>query len=153
PRRSWRKDAACSVQSVRAMRHLQSFAWISVALTTIVAAHADEPTPPDPQEDQGTQGQVPASPTYDQLRDAESEIHKLAEQVKTFEFHGYFRSGYGLTSAGGQQVAFQAPGADAKYRLGNEAETYAELIFVNNWTNPEHEKGKIWLKSEFMIEA
>src|SRR5215468_2925203 len=74
PRRSWRKDAACSVQSVRAMRHLQSFAWISVALTTIVAAHADEPTPPDPQEDQGTQGQVPASPTYDQLRDAESEI-------------------------------------------------------------------------------
>lgn len=58
------------------------------------------------------------------------------EQVSTFEFHGYFRSGYGLNSVGGQQVAFQAPGADAKYRLENEAETYGEFIFVSNWLNP-----------------
>ena len=90
-------------------------------------------------EKQSLQGQVPAAPTYDQLRDAETEIKKLEEQVKTFEFHGYLRSGYGLNSRGGQQVAFQAPGADAKYRLGNEAETYGELIFVNNWVNPEHD--------------
>jgi maltoporin len=33
---------------------------------------------------------------------------------------------------------FQAPGADAKYRQGSEAETYGEFIFVNNWLNPEH---------------
>jgi maltoporin len=99
------------------------------------------------------QGLVPAAPLYDQLRDAESKIEKLEEQVKGFEFHGYFRSGYGLNSEGGQQVAFQAPGADAKYRLGNEAETYAELIFVNNWLNPEHDAGKIWVKSQFMVEA
>src|SRR6185295_9710773 len=64
------------------------------------------------------QGQLPSAPTYDLLRDAESKIQKLEEQVKTFEFHGYFRSGYGHNSRGGQQVAFQAPGADAKYRLG-----------------------------------
>jgi maltoporin len=100
-----------------------------------------------------TQGQVPAAPTYDQLRDAESRIEKLEEEVKAFEFHGYFRAGYGLNSVGGQQVAFQAPGADAKYRLGNEAETYAELIFVNNWLNPEHISDKIWLKTQFMVEA
>ena len=62
-------------------------------------------------------------------------------RLKSFEFHGYFRSGYGLNSRGGKQVAFQAPGADAKYRLGNEAETYAELIFVNNWVNPKHDDG------------
>ena len=87
------------------------------------------------------------------LRDADTRIKKLEEQVKSFEFHGYLRSGYGLNSRGGQQVAFQAPGADAKYRLGNEAETYGELIFVNNWVNPEHDKDKAWIKTEFMIEG
>ncbi len=83
-------------------------------------------------EKQALQGQVPAAPTYDQLRDADTRIRKLEDRQRLFEFHGYLRSGYGLNSRGGQQVAFQAPGADAKYRLGNEAETYAELIFVNN---------------------
>jgi Maltoporin (phage lambda and maltose receptor) len=99
------------------------------------------------------QGQTPSAPTYEFLRDADTRMKNLEEQVKSFEFHGYLRSGYGLNSRGGQQVAFQAPGADAKYRLGNEAETYAELIFVNNWVNPEHDKDKAWIKTEFMIEA
>jgi maltoporin len=99
------------------------------------------------------QGQLPSAPTYDLLREADQKIAKLQEQMSTFEFHGYFRSGYGLNSAGGQQVAFQAPGADAKYRLGNEAETYAELIFVNNWLNPSNSPGKAWMKTEFMVEA
>ena len=80
------------------------------------------------QNDQTLQGQVPSAPTYDLLRDADTKIKKLEEEVKAFEFHGQFRAGYGLNSKGGQQVAFQAPGADAKFRLGNEAETYAELI-------------------------
>src|SRR6202044_415843 len=87
------------------------------------------------------------------LNDAESKIANLKEQVGSFEFHGYFRSGYGLNSVGGQQVAFEAPGADAKYRLGNEAETYAELIFVHNWLNPDHATDKAWARTEFMVEA
>jgi len=99
------------------------------------------------------QGQVPQEPEYDYLREADRKIANLQEQVSSFEFHGYFRSGYGLNSVGGQQVAFEAPGADAKYRLGNEAETYAELIFVNNWVNPAHDSSKAWFKSEFMVEA
>ena len=99
------------------------------------------------------QGQVPSEPTYDLLREADQKIEKLNEQVQSFEFHGYFRSGYGLNSKGGSQVAFQAPGTDAKYRLGNEAETYGEFIFVNNWLNPEHDSNKAWLKTEVMIEA
>src|SRR5262245_23385948 len=99
------------------------------------------------------QGQLPSEPTYDLLNEAEANISKLQEQLGTFEFHGYFRSGYGLNSSGGSQVAFQAPGADAKYRLGNEAETYAELIFVNNWLNPERGADKAWLKTEVMVEA
>jgi maltoporin len=105
------------------------------------------------QNDQSLQGQVPSAPTYDHLRDADTRIRKLEEEIRSFEFHGYFRAGYGLNSKGGQQVAFQAPGADAKYRLGNEAETYAELIFVNNWLNPEHDTDKAWMKTEFLIEA
>src|SRR5216684_452396 len=99
------------------------------------------------------QGQLPSEPTYDLLREADVKIEKLQEQLSSFEFHGYFRSGYGLNSEGGQQVAFQAPGAGAKYRLGNEAETYGELIFVSNWLNPEHTSDKAWMKTEAMIEA
>jgi len=99
------------------------------------------------------QGTLPSEPTYDMLQEAESEIASLKQQLGTFEFHGYFRSGYSLNSEGGQQVAFQAPGAGAKYRLGNEAETYGEFIFVNNWINPERSSDKAWMKTEVMIEA
>src|SRR5215467_14602432 len=99
------------------------------------------------------QGQLPSEPTYDLLREADTKIEKLQEQVQSFEFHGYFRSGYGLNGDGGQQVAFQAPGADAKYRLGNEAETYGEFIFVNNWVNPEHDSDRAWFHTEVMLEA
>ncbi|MGD0891436.1 MAG: carbohydrate porin [Terracidiphilus sp.] len=99
------------------------------------------------------QGQVPSEPSYDLLKEADQKIQKLQEQEGLFEFHGYVRSGSGLNSVGGQQVAFEAPGAEAKYRLGNEAETYAELILVNNWINPDHNTNKAWFRSEFMIEA
>ena len=99
------------------------------------------------------QGQLPSEPTYDLLRESDAKIRDLERQMGAFEFHGYFRSGYGLNSKGGQQVAFQAPGAGAKYRLGNETETYGEFIFVNNWLNPEHDNDKAWLKTEVMIEA
>ena len=97
--------------------------------------------------------QIGTAPTYDFVRDAETAIKKLETQIKAFEFHGYFRSGYGGNGKGGQQVAFQAPGAGAKYRLGNETETYSELIFVNNWLNPHGESDKAWMKTEVMVEA
>jgi len=99
------------------------------------------------------QGAVPSEPTYDLLREADQKIDKLQQQVGTFEFNGYFRSGYGLNGAGGQQVPFQAPGSGAKYRLGNETETYGEFIFVNNWINPDHATDKAWMKTEVMFEA
>ena len=99
------------------------------------------------------QGQVPSRPTYDLLQEAETKLEGLRQQLSSFEFHGYFRSGYGLNSEGGQQVAFQAPGAGAKYRLGNETETYGEFILVNNWLNPDHNADKAWFHTEVMIEA
>lgn len=99
------------------------------------------------------QGAVSSEPTYDLLTEADQKIDKLQQQIGAFEFHGYFRAGYGLNGDGGQQVAFQAPGADAKYRLGNETETYGEFIFVNNWLNPDQATDKAWMKTEVMIEA
>lgn len=99
------------------------------------------------------QGDLPSVPYYDFLRDTDVKIEGLEQQVKSFEFHGYFRSGFGGNSRGGQQVAFQAPGAGAKYRLGNEAETYGELIFVNNWANPDKNSDKAWFRTEAMIQA
>src|SRR6185503_10318707 len=119
---------------------------VKEAAEKTVPSHAD-------QVGEKFQGAVPSAPTYDLLREADQKIEKLQQQMGTFEFHGYFRSGYGQNSAGGQQVAFQAPGAGAKYRLGNEAETYGEFIFVNNWLNPDHESSKAWMRTQFMIEG
>lgn len=99
------------------------------------------------------QGDLASEPTYDLLNEAETKIAKLNEQVNSFEFHGYFRSGAGSNGVGGQMVAFQAPGAGAKYRLGNEAETYGEWIFVNNWINADHVPGNAWFKTEVMLET
>nr|WP_297458989.1 maltoporin [uncultured Halomonas sp.] len=48
-------------------------------------------------------------------------------QAVDANFHGYARSGIGATAGGGDQACFQARGASAKYRLGNECDTYAEL--------------------------
>ena len=61
-----------------------------------------------------------------------------AEQVLEdfMDIHGYFRAGYGRSDEGGPQVGFQAPGALAKYRLGNEAENYGELSFGKNFYVP-----------------
>ena len=67
-------------------------------------------------------------------RDTESREHAvLAESSPVRErmervlrdfvdFSGYLRAGYGRDNQGGPQVAFKAPGALSKYRLGNEAE-------------------------------
>ena len=99
------------------------------------------------------QGHLPSAPTYEYLNEADQKIADLQQQVNAFEFHGYLRSGYGLNSVGGQQVAFQAPGAGAKYRLGNETETYGEFIFVNNWLNPQRASDKAWMKTLVTVQA
>ena len=50
-------------------------------------------------------------------------------RVGDVHMHGYFRAGYGFSSEKGRQVCFQAPGAKAKYRLGNECDLYGEWLF------------------------
>ena len=69
---------------------------------------------------------------------------------KLFEWHGYFRSGFGVNAKGGDQDAFQAPGAYSKYRLGNETETYGELrVRRANWVNPDH--NDTWFKTNVKL--
>ncbi|MFW0768366.1 maltoporin [Trabulsiella odontotermitis] len=51
----------------------------------------------------------------------------VSTQAMAVDFHGYARSGIGWTGSGGEQQCFQATGAQSKYRLGNECETYAEF--------------------------
>ena len=47
--------------------------------------------------------------------------------AQALEFSGYLRSGVGNSLNGGKQSCFKLPGAETKYRLGNECEQYAEL--------------------------
>ena len=62
--------------------------------------------------------------------------------------HGYWRIGGGK-SDGNTQVCFKAPGAGAKYRLGNECETYGKTsIFYRH----QPEKEGAYLLTEVMPE-
>ena len=56
-------------------------------------------------------------------------IALAALPASALEFHGYLRTGIGGNFRGGGQACFALPGADYKWRLGNECETYAELQF------------------------
>ncbi|HKF46642.1 MAG TPA: carbohydrate porin [Terracidiphilus sp.] len=52
------------------------------------------------------------------------------------DISGYFRAGYGRDDEGGPQVGFQAPGALAKGRLGNEPENYGEIAIGKSFYLP-----------------
>lgn len=51
----------------------------------------------------------------------------LPLSAQALEFGGYVRSGVGTSVNSGKQQCFQLPGAQTKYRLGNECEQYGEL--------------------------
>jgi len=144
-------------QANRAMAHITQENTVSVAdlqaeVSKQVSAR-EEPKLSRGEKTEIEQTELANTPQYDEVQDSEQVVRELQQQVKQFEFHGYLRSGQGLNSQGGQMVAFQAPGAPAKYRLGNEAETYSEMIFVNNWLNPNGDPDKAWMKTEVLVQA
>ncbi|UFH49544.1 maltoporin [Pseudomonas sp. KNUC1026] len=51
----------------------------------------------------------------------------LPFSAQALDFAGYLRSGLGSTDNNHTQSCFALPGAQSKYRLGNECEQYAEL--------------------------
>ena len=79
------------------------------------------------------------------------DLSKLYDLPRPFEFHGYLRSGYGMNGEGGKMEAFIAPGAFAKYRLGNEPETYGELALVNNWLREDHPLSAPFIRTTVMM--
>jgi maltoporin len=108
-----------------------------------------EPPPAEPMAPPPSETAPPPTPadlTPSQLEQIRKEMMSMP---KLLESHGYIRSGIGVNSKGGEQVAFQAPGAYSKYRLGNETETYGEFGFTINWLNPE--KGGAWFKTAVML--
>lgn len=63
------------------------------------------------------------------------------------EFNGYLRSGAGQNSKGGAMTQFVLPGADAQYRLGNEADTYGDFLFSKTaWQSPDGSKFKLYFQ-------
>jgi maltoporin len=76
-------------------------------------------------------------PTHDEAMNEDFVRRTVDGMKKAFEFHGYFRSGFGINGNGGKIETFQAPGAFSKYRLGNESDTYGEVSLTNNWMNPK----------------
>jgi maltoporin len=119
-------------------------------------APAPTPAPVEPAPAEPTPAPAPtpvaeAAPAGEPLTSAQVDAVKreIAAAPKMFEFHGYFRSGLGVNTKGGDQEAFQAPGAFTKYRLGNETESYGEVSFTQNWLNPE--KDGVALKTSVML--
>lgn len=70
--------------------------------------------------------------------DRQNLIRQRTEQIlhDFVDFTGYFRAGYGRSDQGAVQAPFKAPGAQSKYRLGNETENYGELALGKNFYLP-----------------
>lgn len=76
---------------------------------------------------------------------------KLYDLPSPFEFHGYLRSGFGMNGEGGKMEAFKAPGAGAKYRLGNESDTYGELGLTHNWLREDDPLEAPYVRTTVML--
>ena len=72
---------------------------------------------------------------------------------QSLEFHGYFRGGLGLSEHGNTQAKFQAPGARAKYRLGNEPETNMELKFIYSYDMKDPEAENAHIQGVIMLDG
>ena len=112
--------------------------WVVVMLAMATLVQADESTEALRREFETYKGETEAR--IEALEDQNSGAADTATPDRTtldFEFHGYFRAGLGVNGDGDPMEAFQAPNSGAKYRLGNEAETYIEATFQQNFRTPE----------------
>jgi maltoporin len=91
---------------------------------------ADQPPKADDQKPAAGATEPPRLPEDALRKMVEEQVAKgMAPKVGDVHLHGYFRAGYGASVEGGRQVCFQAPGAIAKWRLGNECDLYGEFLF------------------------
>lgn len=112
-----------------------------------------QPEPAPPAEPASEPPQPPPQAVVEANPLAEKQLEQIRNMVsalpKAFVYDGYVRAGFGINAKGGDQDAFQAPGAYSKYRLGNEVETYAETGFTANWLNPDH--NDTWFKTSVKL--
>ena len=98
------------------------------------------PTAPESPGEPKTPVETPSEQAPDTAALSPEERAKIRELIDRatldFEFHGYLRSGYGVDDRGRTLSPFGAPYAGAKYRLGNESDTYLETTFLTR-TAPE----------------
>ncbi|MGV3532987.1 MAG: carbohydrate porin [Chthoniobacteraceae bacterium] len=95
-----------------------------------------------------------ATETRDIYRDSGAwpfDAAKLYDLPRPFEYHGYLRSGFGMNGEGGKMEAFRAPGAGAKYRLGNEADTYGEIGLTHNWLREDDPLASPYVRATAML--
>jgi maltoporin len=74
-------------------------------------------------------------------------LDKLGLEKLSLESRGYLRAGPGLTSRHDHHACYQLPGADFKYRLGNECDLYGEFLFT---LAPKNREGGPGVKLNFM---
>lgn len=79
------------------------------------------------------------------------DLKKIYDLPRPLEFHGYLRSGFGMNGEGGKMEAFKAPGAGAKYRLGNENDTYGEIGLTHNWLRADDPLKSPYVRAEVMV--
>jgi len=90
---------------------------------------------------EGVPAEAAAEPIPTSVEERLAALEETSERATLdFGFFGYLRAGYGGDGKGNTQSTFQAPNSGAKYRLGNEAETYLEAGFLNT-TPPEQIAG------------
>lgn len=78
---------------------------------------------------------------------------ELMTGQQSLEFHGYIRTGAGMSQGGNTQAKFQAPGARSKYRLGNEPETSLELQLSYRYDLNAPEYKNSFIEGIFMLDA
>ena len=113
-----------------------------VTTPTISTTVSTEPIVlPDPPETYSIEWMRQYANALQQIQNEQAQRIEKDKSKWGFEFHGYLRSGFGINGYGNTMTAFQAPNSGAKYRLGNESETYLETIFLTRMPENMLEEG------------
>lgn len=89
------------------------------------------------------------------LEEESKSTAKILDIAKQFEFHGYVRTGFGVNQSGGEQRKPGNPdglGASLPGRLGNEPDTYGELIFKYHFPQADADSAKFDFVTNLMFQ-
>jgi maltoporin len=126
-----------ALSSGRGLLGLGTFVLAATALVAQPARAADDDQAKPPSSERLKREFQDDTETREQSSQERLVAARTEEVLNNFvDVGGYMRAGYARSGKGGPMAAFQAPGAATKYRLGNEAENYGELIIGKNFYLP-----------------